>query len=238
MCWVSFQSNVFVDNAFVEGDFIPKLEEMKHELTGMGWVLPELAVNMRNQKNISSVTVKSDDIIFEVQASIRHLQSGSTVVGEVPTFVRVKGGDWAKKKAEVLKHVLELMKKKNDKNIVILHQFDIKSKDLKNELTKISNIQIVTYPSSKNKQQNRSVIKNFVENDSHILVTRDKYFNGAEASNVICINSHDSLYAEGGNKINSLMRAVEQLTFINVESEYSFNFDGVKEDKTFLSHHG
>ena len=237
--WISFQSNVFADKAQVTMDFKPKFEDMKYELTRLGWVLPELCSNMRNQKNISRVTVKGNIEIskyrnIKMQDSITKLKSLSTVVGEVPTLVRIKKVDWGTKKTEVLKHVVDSMGKTNNNNLVILHDDEFKSRDIESEIKKITNKTIVTYPSPKNKQKSRRDIKNFVEKGNHILVTRDKFFRGSEASNVLHIITKLLLYTQG-NVRSSFMRAVEELFVIQViTGSEDDEFNGLKEDNTFF----
>ena len=92
------------------------------------------------------------------------------------------------KKLEVLKHGLDLMNKKNDKNDVVLCDMHVNTKEVESELMKISNKTIVSYPCLQNKQKGETNIKTFIENGNHILVTPMKYFGGAEASNVMYIH--------------------------------------------------
>lgn len=246
--------------AGVDDVFKAKFEEMKNDLFRLGWLLPILSVNMRNQRNISSVTVqggghggekhyghkelkyassqwalqlkyhhKNQTEMTQIQESIKKLSCSSTVVGEVPTLVNVYHKEWLPKKLQVLKYAVDLMSRKNDKNIVILHENSIDSDEIDSELIKISNETIVTYPSTKNKQQGRSDIKSFVENGSHILVTKNKYFNGAEASNVIFI-AHSDIGVR-----SSFMRAAENLIIVNIFNGYNsdYRFNGFKNDNTF-----
>ena len=167
----------------------------------------------------------------------------------------VKDADWPKKKPRVLKHVVELMNEKNNKNVVILHDKINKSKEIESELKKITKKTIVTYPSPKNKQHGRSNLQTFIENDNQILVTRDKYFNGSEASNVIYITTRGSSLSIRGitgsiggilkeqfvgnmksGTRSSFMRAVEHLVIVNVikGSADQAIFNGLKEDNRFL----
>ena len=170
--------------------------------------------------------------IYEMTDFIKHLKSGSTVAGEVPTLVKVKERHWPSKKLDILKHVIELMGEKNNKNAVILHDSRNNSQDIQNELMKITTKTIVTYPAPKNKQQNKTnSIKQFFENGNHILVTRQNYFNGCEASNVIYITS--SGYS---GMRSSFMRAVENLIVVQLlpPIKAQFTLKGFKEENKFM----
>ena len=225
---------MFADTAFVSDDFNTAFEEFKNHLTEQGMVLPVLSTNMRNQKNIVSVTVQGGYVDYKVKDFIKKLECGSTVVGEIPSLVKIKRHDWATKKCEVLKHVIDSMKKKNNKNIVVLHGAQLKSEDLKSDLINITNKTIVVYPTPKNKQQGIANIQTFIQNDNCILVTRSRYFNGSESSNVIYIEKADGVTSTR----SSLMRAVEHLTIIQIINNATINdytYTGMKEECKFLT---
>lgn len=207
-----------------------KFDKIKHDLTGLGWVFPGLASNMRNQKNISSITVQDPPgELYVMQHSIKKLES--TVVGEVSTLVKVKADIWKIKQSEVLKHVVDMMNEKNDKNIVLLHDLKLDTKQLESSLMKITDKTIVTFPPPTRTLKTYSYLKTFIENGNHILVTKDKHFSGCEASNVIYITESGSVY----NTRSSFMRAVENLIIIEIKHRSrEILFTGLKEDNTFL----
>ena len=96
--WVALQSNQLADVSDVSDDFKKALEDMKEDLTKDGWILPQLESNMRNQINISNIKVEIEGSdVFEMQSSIPKLESGTSIVGELPIFLKVNNlRDWEK----------------------------------------------------------------------------------------------------------------------------------------------
>ena len=82
----------------------------------------------------------------------------------------------------------------------------------------------MSYPSQNKKQSIQNVI-DFSEQDNHILITKTKYFNGCEASNVIYVNNS----SEGVR--NALLRAVQNVICIQLGTAVKIN--GMKKDNAF-----
>ena len=96
------------------------------------------------------------------------------------------------------------MNKKDDKNLVVLFDSDYFFKDVDSEIKRlIKDKTVIEYPSKQNKQKGFQNIKAFIEKDNHILVTRNRYFNGCEASKVLFLTTG----IDGAR--NSLMRSVK-----------------------------
>jgi hypothetical protein len=217
---------VLADLEGVQDGFEMAFKETKEELARNGCILPTLEANMRNQVNIANIKIVEGGE-NAMQSSINKLTPASSVVGEMPVIFNSKYGDWDNKKESILKHVINIMETKNTKNIAILHDETFKSEDIENTLKdKIEGKTIVTYPSScKNKIQNIENVKKFCEQNNHILVTKNKYFDGCEASNVIFIN-----FFEAGVR-HTLMRAVQNVIYIYVGG--GVKITGMKENNTF-----
>ena len=227
--WVSLQSNVLADLSDVEKDFENALQEMKEEMKENGWILPTLEANMRNQVNIANVQIeKSDRYVGEMQASITKLKSGTSLIGEIPILFKVN--DWNKKKDKVLQHCIELMSQKSEKNIVVLWDSPT-FEDVANDIKKvIKDKEVVAYPSKKSKEEGISNVQQFIEKIDHILVTRNKYFNGCESANVIFLTRG----FEGVR--NSVLRGVQNIICIQLTfGDYDAKMNGMKEDNRFLS---
>ena len=225
--WVALQSNQMADTSGVEDDFKEELKHMKEELTKNGWILPTLEANMRNQINISNINVESTGGC-EMQSSINKLRSGTNVVGEVPVLIKIRNqDDWNKKKDAVLKHCIQEMEKKDNKNVVVLFDRDSYFKDVGKDLKRlIKDKTIVEYPASKqDKQKGISNVKDFIEKDNHVLVTESRYFNGCEASNIIFLTNGQ----EGVR--NGLLRAVKNIICVQVGNVAKI--EGMKEDNIF-----
>ena len=225
--WVALQSNQLADTSLVEDDFKEELNKMKSELTKEGWVLPQLEANMRNQVNISNINVEKDTGTWQMQSSIKKLRSATNVVGEIPTLIKVRDrSDWDKKKDAILEHCLKEMDEKDNKNLVVLFDDSGLFGDVDSDLRRlIKDKTVVEYPSKQNKQKGIQNIKDYIEKDNHILVTRNKYFNGCEASKVLFLtNGYDG-------ERNSMMRSVKNLTCVQV-SGYATIY-GMKENKRF-----
>ena len=226
--------------------------ELKQELKNDGWILPELKANMRNQVNIAKIAVERGAGQFPMQTTIEKLKTGSSLVGNIPFLFKVQIADWKYKKDEVLKHCIELISLKSDKNIVILYQsmkyFQQSSsskismnnsmlpnsnpfilKDVAYDIKRvIPNKNIVSYPSTDNKRESASNLKDFVEKSNHILVTKDKYFKGCEAPNVIFISgSHCGIR-------NNLLRAVQNVIYIQITDGKEAKINRMMEDDRFL----
>ena len=230
--WVSLQSNLLADLTIVEKDFENSVAEMKDELKRNGWTLPTLKANMRNQVNIANVLIEEGESAeSKMVSSIIKLKSGTSLIGEVPILMQVKQGDWSKKKYIMLKHCIELMSQKNEKNIVVLWDDDGYFKDVADDIKRvIKDKKVVEYPSKQSKMEEISNIKQFVEKSDHILVTRNYYFNGCESANVIYLS-----WNKAGIR-NSVLRGVQNIICIQlmVGSGFDANMNGMKEDKTFL----
>jgi hypothetical protein len=193
------------------------LDDAKQELSKQDFTLPCLQYNMRNTKQINNVKVKESGSVSKMQETIQKLECGnSSVVGEVPILLQLKGEkDWNEKKNKILKHYIQLIKKKNIKNIVYLHDKWAKSKDIERILEEVmENQTIVSYPSDKGKEKGKQNIKDFSEKPNHILVTQDRYFNGCEAANVIC--TRIGFYTGFEGLRNQMMRGVERFILIDV----------------------
>ena len=122
MFWVAIQSNLLADLITLQHGFRFAFGELKQALKNDGWIFPELKANMRNQVNIANVTVERGAGQFPMQTTIEKLKTGSNLVGNIPFLFKVQIADWRYKKDEVLKHCIELISRKNDKNIVVLCQ--------------------------------------------------------------------------------------------------------------------
>jgi hypothetical protein len=227
--WVAFQSNVLADVSDVSGDFQKAFNEAKEGLQTKGWVLPKLESNMRNQVNIANIKVeKGTSNAYKMQSTIDKLESASSVVGEVPSLFNITPMYWKQNKDQILSHCIEMIEKKSDKNIVILHDEDSLFKDLEKTLQNtIKNQTILSYPSPcQNKTKSVQNVLDFSQQNKHILVTKNKYFNGCEACNVI-------LLCFGGRGMrNTMMRGVQNVICIQI-GDYNANMKGMKEDKTF-----
>ena len=162
---------------------------MKEEMRKNGWILPSLNSNMRNQINISNIDVEGREGLSKMQSSIRKLKSGTNVVGEIPILIKVKDEtDWNENKEAILRYCIDEINRRDEKNTVVLFDSD-HFNDVGNDLkTIIKDQTVVCYPLEKEKGQGHPSIKDFIEKDNHILVTRKQYFNGCEASNIIFLN--------------------------------------------------
>ena len=189
LLWVALQSNQLADTSNIDDDFRKAFVVMKEDIRKNGWILPSLKSNMRNQINISNINVENFDGSIKMQSSISKLKSGTNVVGEIPILIKVKDEtDWKENKEAILRYCIEEINRRDEKNTVVLFDSDY-FKDVGNELkTIIKDKTIVSYPLEKQRGQNQPSIKDFIEKDNHILVTRKQYFNGCEASNIIFLN--------------------------------------------------
>ena len=225
--WVALQSNQMADTGIVQDDFKKELEAMKEEFKKSGWILPTLEANMRNQINISNINVESNSRSrYKMQSSINKLKAGTNIVGEVPVLFKIKDkDDWKKKRDAVLKHCFQEMDKKDNKNVVVLFD-DSMYKDVGKDIKRlIKGKTVVEYPpSNQDKQKGISSVKDFIEKDNHILVTKNRYFNGCEAANIIFLT-----YGRPGVR-NSLLRGVQNIICVQV-GEWHAIIEGMKEDK-------
>ena len=227
--WVSLQSNLLADLKFVTEDFEKSLQEMKEEMKGCGWILPTLNANMRNQVNIANMEVKAGKYSREMQYSIAKLKSGTSLIGEVPILYQIKSSDWDKKKDKVLKHSIEMMSQKSEKNIVVLWDNKILFEDVAYDIKKlIKDKNVVAYPSKQSQEEGISNVKQFVEKSGYILVTEGKYFNGCESANVIFLTA-----TEQGIR-NSVLRGVQNILCVQLTGGQEGTIIGMKEDKRFL----
>merc|ERR1712126_594564 len=93
--------------------------------------------NMRNQINISNINVERNGS-YQMQSSIAKLKSGTNIVGELPIRLKVKDiSEWKKKKDNILNHCIQEMNKKDNKNVVILHDNDSFFKDVGKDLKRL-----------------------------------------------------------------------------------------------------
>ena len=230
--WVAVQSNQLADVSEVNDDFGKAVSDMKEELEKQKCILPNLQHNMRNQGNIASLIVEEGkQSRFKMQKSIPKLKSQSSIVGHIPIRAMVSFDNWKSKKEKVLKHCIEKMQSRNDsKNIVLLYSGS-KFKDVANDVRKaIPTKTVVSYPSPEGKEQGRANVKRFIENNNHILVTEDRYFNGCEASNIIYLN------ILGNGVRNALLRGVENVICIQLmDSSFYAEIKGVKDDYTYYT---
>ena len=226
--WVSLQSNLLADLWGVEKDFENALHEMKDKLEENGWILPTFDANMRNQVNIPNCQIEKGYTPLEMQSSIDKLKSGTSLIGEIPTLFEVRWVDWDKKKVEVLKHCIDLMSQKNDKNIVVLwdaYYFKDVADDIKRV---IKDKKVVSYPSKESKEEGKLNVKQFVEESGHILVTRNLYFDGCESANVILLT-----WCDRGVR-NSVLRGVQNIICVQLTYGNEARINGMKEDNRFL----
>ena len=229
--WIALQSNILADLSSVEKDFEEALTEMKDELKKEEWIFPTLHANMRNQVNIANINIENgNNMAYKMQSSIEKLKSGSSLTGEVPLLFKVRSNDWKTKKDEVLKHCLEFMKKKNEKNVVVLWDWNSMFKDVADDIKRvIKDKKIVSYPSEKSEQEGILNVKEFVEKNDHILVTEGQYFNGCEATNVIFLT-----YSSRGLR-NCILRGVQNIICVQLLFGVSnAKISGMKEDNRFL----
>ena len=227
--WVSLQSNLLADISLVEKDFGHALQEMKEEMKRNGWIFPTLKANMRNQVNIANVQIEKGSGAFDMQSSIAKLSSGSSLIGEIPILFQVLHKDWDVKKHMVLKHCIEVMSHKSEKNIVVLWDLDYAFRDVADVIkTVIKDKIVVAYPSKQSKERGISNVKEFVEKSDHILATRSQYFNGCECANVIFLT-----YSQEGFR-NVVLRGVQNLVCIQFTDGCHTRMKGMKEDNRFL----
>ena len=229
--WVAFQSNVLADLNRAKDNFKNAFQQTKEDLSRKGWILPTLDANMRNQVNISNISVGEGSGNHAMQSSINKLPSGSSIVGEVPLLVQIEQSNWGQKKEGLLKKCMERMEQSkaesNNKNVVIL--LDSPPRDIEKALKNvIKNKTIVRYPSScGSKKQSIDNVISFSEQNNHILVTESKYFDGCEASNLIFV----SWFPDGVR--NNVMRAVQNLICIQLLGVMDAEIKGMKKDNTF-----
>ena len=231
--WVALQSNQLADIERVSNSFKEALGKMKEELTKDGWILPQLESNMRNQINVSNIKVESKHISYQMQSSIKKLKSGTNIVGVIPICFTVRSDrieDWNRKKNKILTHCIQEMNKMDKKNVVILYDNESFFEDVGKDLKRlIKDKTVIEYPSNEGKQKNIQNIKDFIEKDDHILVTKTDYFNGCEASNIVIFNRNRT-----GGVRNSLMRGVKNVILVDVgEAGNNAKISGMKEDKRF-----
>ena len=71
-------------------------------------------------------------------------------------------------------------------------------------------------------------MKDFVEKNDHIFVTKSRYFHGCEAANIILLT--DGL--EGVR--NCILRGVQNIICVQLKGGFETKISGLKEDKQFL----
>ena len=134
------------------------------------------------------------------------------------------------KKNKVLKHCLESMSQKSERNIVVLWDeelyfesvADIIKKEIKDKI-------VVSYPDRQCREEGISNVKMFVEKSDLILVTKYKYFNGCECANVVILTSGNA----GGIR-NGVLRGVQNLICVQLIYGMEAAMNGMKEDNIFL----
>ena len=110
---------------------------------------------------------------------------------------------------------------------MILHNGNSLFKDVGKDLKRlIKDKKVIVYPSNEGKKKDIQNIKDFIEKDDHILFTKQDYFNGCEASNIVYLKYY------GSGIRNVMMRGVKNLILVEV-SEVSAEISGMKEDKRF-----
>ena len=209
--WVSFQSRQLTDissekfASLMEKDFIPELEKE-------GWAFPVLKYNMRNQKNINEIRRKKNKSSQNLSTNLStNLEcSNSSVIGTVPVFLNIEDEQTA------LKYAIASIKKRSNKNIVVLKTATSTGKveqrtDLKQFITSISTDTILTYP-DETKEKGKENIKDFCEKPNHILITEIRYFAGCESPNIILFMPIPGGATDGIR--NSCLRAVENLVAV------------------------
>ena len=216
------------DIQYAREDYTNAINEMKNELTEEGWIFPCLQANMRNQVNIANINAEFNAVYPEkMQSSIEKLKPASTLVGDVPLLFKVKEDQWERKKEEVLKQCIELMAEKNGKNIVILFDNDNLFEDVADVIKRVvKDKTVVPYPSYKSEKEDIENVKIFVENTNHILATKQHYFDGCEAPNIVYLCSKGFLGLR-----NYLLRGVENLICVQLSDD--FELKGMKEDRRF-----
>lgn len=227
--WISLQSNLLADLSHVTLDFANAIQDFKAEMKTDRWLLPSLHANMRNQKNIANIQVQKGAYAGEMQNLIEKLQSGSSLLGEVPILFKVRVYDWNIKKNDIIKNCFDLMNKKSTKNVVVLWDEDYLLKNVADDIKSvIQDKKVVVYPSKQSKKETISNVKYFVEKNGLILVAKNIYVNGCEFPNVIYIN-----WGYEGVR-NSVLRGVENILVVQLVSDYDANFSGIKEDNRYF----
>ena len=182
---------------------------------------------MRNQINISKINVEKKSGHYRMQSSVTKSYPGTNVVGELPILLKIKSSsDWDEHKVQILTYCFQEMEKKDQRNVVVLYDsytFDDVGIGLK---LLMKDKTVVEYPSGKGKQKDISNIKDFIEKDDHILLTKSDYFNGCEASNIVFLNNSTIGWR------NSFMRGVKNLILVEVHDIFE-EISGMKEDKRF-----
>ena len=160
---------------------------------------------------------------------------GSTVVGELPTLLKIRRWpDWDERKQEILNYSIELIAQQSDRNIIMLHDLNFSTRDIEYALKEVQTSKIIlSYPCHGNKDQERRNFQDFCEKQNHLLITKDKYFNGCEAPNVILLTSSTK------GVRNCLLRGVQnvicvQLTLNRPEYPDNPEIRGMKIDNRFL----
>ena len=228
--WVSLQSNLLADLSYVAKDFENAILEMKEDMKRNGWIFPTLKANMRNQVNIANVQVEQSKASFAMQSSVIKLPSGTSLIGEVPLLFNVKRVEWNIRKNKVLKHCLELMSKKSERNIAVLWDEDIYFENVGDDIKKeIKDKKVVSYPNKQCKEEGTSNVKQFVEKSCHILVTQYGYFNGCECANVMILTAGNA-----GGVRNCVLRGVQNLICVQLIHGHGLTMKGMKEDNRFL----
>ena len=253
LLWIALQSNYLADMIDVgeksenigeeNKTFEPALKKLQKKLKKNGWVLPSLQANMRNQVNIANIRYVDDSGgAYEMASTIEISRIGSSVIGEIPILFLVD--QWHTKRHEVLKHCIDLISSKNNKNIVVLfdHQLHKKWDSVSNKHYEYINISddikqvaqdktIIAYPSHISKENEISNIKSFIEKENHILVTEEQYFNGCETSNLIYL--YLGAPRTAGLR-NCILRGVQNVICIQDWNAYhDCTIEGMKKDCRF-----
>ena len=93
--WVAIQTNLLADlNLGIEDEFRNAFQKMIENLTKMGWILPKLQANMRNQVNIANIEIEKGHFwTAPMESAIEKLKSGSSLIGEVPILTKISMKD-------------------------------------------------------------------------------------------------------------------------------------------------
>jgi hypothetical protein len=232
--WVAFQSNVLVDIADNGDEFNKKFDGFKTDLEKSGFTFPVLKYNMRNSRNTNGLKFVDDGffVTHSMQERIEKLKSGnSTVVGAIPIMIKIQSmKHWERMKTDVFKHGIKLIQMNSNKNIVLIHNTKLDSKDMQTTLKRvITDKRILKYPSNQGAEKGEQNIRDFTEKPNHILVTHYRYFNGCEAANVMFVNNGDLI--EGLR--NQVLRGIENVVVIAIDEENELVVEGMKIDKHF-----
>ena len=135
LLWISFQSNCFADVADTHSDFNDSVIQMKKTLYDEGFHLAALSANMRNSNEIAGIEMDTIGGGYNMQDNIQHLKASTH--GTIPMLIPLYKRDKETKFDEVLQHALESNSFKG--NLMLIHDDQFESSELKNKLNKLFN---------------------------------------------------------------------------------------------------